>query len=83
MKVELELSDEQVGAIIDGMLAKAGNLQTRGLTYEQAADLLNVSPATVRRRVDAGIIPTIPNISPQRIPSNFIDRLLNTKPVDD
>jgi excisionase family DNA binding protein len=46
-------------------------------TVAEAARVLGVTTETVRRRVKAGILPTIPGLGTTRIPAAHLDRLLS------
>lgn len=46
------------------------------LSVKEAAELTGLSEPTIRRRVHAGLIPAVPGISPTRIPSDFVERMM-------
>lgn len=82
--IPLELTEEQVGTIADALAARIGPQIGKRDAYsvDEVADRLNVSKATVIRRIHAGIIPTLPGISPMRIPADFVSRMMNQSPTN-
>lgn len=77
MILEIELSDSQLAKIADMVAAK---LNGGTLTVGQVAKAFSVSTKTINRRIKAGIIPTLPGISPPRIPAAYVDGMLNPNP---
>ena len=48
----------------------------KALTVQEAAALTGLSEPTIRRRVVAGLSPVGPDLSPTRIPSDFLERMM-------
>jgi excisionase family DNA binding protein len=61
----------------------AGKLQTRTrrepYTVDEAARALGVCAATVRRHIQAGIIPSVPHISKRLVPASVIESMLGNQ----
>lgn len=75
--IPIQLTAEQVDAIADAVAAKLGTKGERdALSVDEVAARLGLSKATVMRRIHAGIIPTLPGISPIRIPADFVSRMM-------
>ena len=79
MIIKLEFTEEQVAEIAKQVvgLLRAGLPDV--YTVREAAKMLRIDPKTIRRRIDAGLIPTVPNIGATRIPALFIEELIRRK----
>ena len=77
MTLEIELSDSQLAKIADMVAAKLEGGKRTAYTVEETASMLKVSGKTVRNHIKAKIIPTVPGIGAIRIPSAYVDGLLN------
>lgn len=53
----------------------------RLLTYQQAADALNVSPKTIARRVKAGALPVVVDGGVRRIPEQALTEYVQARTV--
>lgn len=77
--LKVELSEDQLAALADLVAARIGGAEAPAgrklLSFPEAAKELGVSSATIRRRVDAGIIATVPGFS-DKISPRELDRLL-------
>lgn len=73
----LELTDDQLGEIAD-LVAQRMAPAKAALTIPEAAEKLGVCDDTIRNRIRAGLIPTVPSIGrhAKRIPAAFIERAL-------
>lgn len=80
--IPLNLTEEQVGSILDALASRIGPQVGNRDAYsvDEVAKRLDVSKATIIRRIHAGIIPTLPGISPMRIPADFVSRMMNQTP---
>ena len=60
----------------------AGELRGRKDTYTVAetAKALGVDISTIRRRIKAQVIPTVPGVGAIRVPAAFVEKLLNPNP---
>lgn len=76
MRVTLELTPDQVGALAEAVASILGSGGKESLTTQEAAARLGLSRDTVLRRVKAGLIPSISGMGKVRIPAAHIDRLL-------
>ena len=76
MPLTIELTDAQLDAIaaaVAGKLATQTRSDRAAYTIAEAADALGCSVETIRRRVRAGILPTLPmSGSIKRIPAKAI-----------
>jgi hypothetical protein len=75
--LEVILSEKQLDLLADKIAKKMRNAEASTYSIAEAAAVLGVCSKTVARRVEAGILPHLPNIRPIRIPAESIDRLLN------
>lgn len=80
MTLQVELSDEQLVQIANLVAVKIRAGQATTYSKKEAAAVLGVSVKTIHRRIEAAIIPTIPNLGAVRIPAAFIDQLVNPHP---
>ena len=89
MILQLEVKDDMLPtlarliAATPGMAQMvAGELRGRKDTYTVAemAEALDVDISTIRRRIKAGIIPTIPGVGALRIAATVVEKLLNPNP---
>ena len=83
--LEVKLSDEQLDLLADRIAAKMGEARfskTAPLTVKEAAQALGVGTDSIRSRIKAGIIRTVPDIGITRVPRSEIDRLLNSHPTE-
>lgn len=46
-------------------------------SVNEVAKLTGLSVATIHRRVTSGAIPTVPGLSPKRIPAKYLERMCN------
>lgn len=76
--IPINLTDEQVDTITEALAARIGPAVGKRDAYsvDEVAKRLDVSKATIIRRIHAGIIPTLPGISPMRIPADFVSRMM-------
>jgi len=75
--MQVILSHEQLDALADLIVAKSQRTQrTQPYTVDEAARALGVCAATVRRHIQAGIIPSVPNISKRLVPAAAITEML-------
>ncbi len=78
--LEVRLTEEQLDSLAERVamkIAKAGPHCDAPLSVKQAAKALGLSSDTIRSRVKAGMIRTVPDIGITRIPKTEIDRLLS------
>jgi hypothetical protein len=89
MNLQIQLTDDLLPALARLIAATpgmaqmvAGELRGKKDTYTVAemAEALNVDISTIRRRIKAGTIPTIPGVGPARIAAPIVERLLNPNP---
>lgn len=81
MTLTFELSNEQIQEIADVVAAKLKGLTaTKTYTVSQAAKVLGVSNETIRRRIRAGLIETVPNMGVVRITAATMARILGENP---
>ncbi len=78
MTLTIQLTDEQLEQLTEALVAKIGPAVGKrdGYSAAEAAQRLGVSKATVTRRIAAGLIPTIPNVSPARVPADYVARMM-------
>jgi len=76
--LEVRLNDAQLDELADAIYRKlnAAGSYSRPLTLREAAQALNVSYATLHRRIAAGIVRTVPGIGCCRVSQAEIRRLL-------
>lgn len=76
--LEVRLADDQLDALADRIARKMAKGQTlnKPLSISDAAKALGVSDATVRRRIEAGLIRTVQGIGVPRVSQAEIRRLL-------
>lgn len=76
LEILLTLSDETLRQLA-AMVAKINSPEKEHapLTKKEAAAALKVSVKTIERRIDAGVITTVPDIGAVRIPLAEIERL--------
>lgn len=79
--VPIQLTDEQFEALASAVVAKLGSQygSRDGYSAQECADRLDISKATVIRRINAKSIPTIPGIKPQRVPADYVARMMNQR----
>lgn len=77
MKLEIELTDDQVTAIASAVAEKLGSRPKRSEPYplKDAAEALGWGVNTLRRRVNAGQVKRVPHITKIMIPAAEIERL--------
>lgn len=64
--------------IIKDLITEHAGPRPESYTINQVANMLKVHPKTVKRRVDAGLYPKVPNTGKAvRIPAPFIEGLLD------
>lgn len=80
MIVQLEISEEQLAKIADLVAMKIRDRKADTYSKYQAATILGVHHRTIDRRIEAGLIPRVPNLKSVRIPAAFIDKLVNPNP---
>ncbi|MEO5713592.1 MAG: helix-turn-helix domain-containing protein [Luteolibacter sp.] len=80
MKLEIEITDALLTQIAErvAVILRVGKAST--YTVGEAAAILGVCKKTITRRIEAKLIPSVPNIRPPRIPADFIDRAVTTNP---
>jgi excisionase family DNA binding protein len=81
--LQVILAPEQLAELADMIAAKMGEARfskTAPLTVKEAAQALGVGTDSIRSRIKAGIIRTVPDIGITRVPRSEIDRLLNSHP---
>ena len=79
MSFFLELSETQLDQLAEIVARKLDARPAKdALSIIEAAEKTGVSKDTISRRIAAGLIPTIPGLSPVRIPSDFIARMMKT-----
>ena len=66
--VEKELQKRGIGADLG---------EKPAYSVEELAKVLGVSVHTIRRRITAKIIPTVPGINPTRIPASYLARMIS------
>jgi hypothetical protein len=78
MTFTLELTKEQLDALAEAVAARLAPAATGkvALSVVDAAKATGLSKNTIRRRIEAGLIPTVPGFSPVRIPCDFIARMM-------
>jgi hypothetical protein len=78
MTFTLELTAEQLDALADAVAARLAPASQGkvALSVADAAKATGLAKNTIRRRIEAGLIPTVPGLSPVRIPSDFIARMM-------
>lgn len=81
MTITIQLTDEQLEQLTEALVAKIGPAVGKrdGYSAKETAQRLGLSKATVDRRISAGLIPTIPNVSPACVPADYVARMM-TKP---
>lgn len=79
--IPIQVTDELLAAITDAVVAKLGSQYggRDGYSAQECADRLDISKATVIRRINAKSIPTIPGIKPQRVPADYVARMMNQR----
>jgi hypothetical protein len=78
--LEVTLSDETLERLAEKIAAKTQRtIRREPYTIEQAAKALGVCGATIRRRVQAGIIPCVPNIGKRLVPASAIEAMLGNQ----
>lgn len=75
MQIEVKLTDHQLPLLASLIAAELRGSAT--YSKKEAAEKLGVSEKTIQRRVDAKLIPRVPNLNNVRIPCSFIDKLVN------
>ena len=75
ISITITLTDEQLDEIANRVAAKLGKFTEDPLTKQEAARALRVSVKTIERRIEAGVIRTVPDIGVVRIPVPEIERL--------
>ena len=76
--LEVRLNDAQLGELADAIYRRlnAAGSYSRPLTLKEAATALNISYATLNRRVAAGVVRTVAGIGCSRVSQAEIRRLL-------
>lgn len=74
----LEVPDALIEAIAERVIAKLGikKPNRKPLTVSEAATRLGVSEATIRRRIEAGLIRAVPDLGVTLVPHSEIVRLI-------
>ncbi len=75
--LEVKLSDDQLRDLARLIVAEMNHIPMRRgtVTVAEAAKLLGVDQKTIRRRIQAGVIKTVPELGATRIPLAEINRL--------
>ncbi len=78
MKIALELTDEQFSALADAVAQRmeGKSVNRDALSVPEVAARTGLSEPTIRRRIIAGTIPTVPGLTPTRVPADFISRMM-------
>ena len=74
MKLEIDLTDEQLGAIADAVAARLDDSPKAPLTVSEFAKASNQSAATVYRLIESGHLATVPNIYKKLIPAKQLNK---------
>ena len=76
--LEVRLASDQLDELADAIYRKlnAAASYTRPLTLREAAQALNISYATLNRRVASGLVRTVDGIGCRRVSQSEIRRLL-------
>lgn len=72
LSIQIELTPDQIRAIAESVAA----INLRPRTYAEAAKELRCSARTIRRKVEAKLIPSVPG-NHLLIPAEFFQRTLN------
>lgn len=86
LTLQIQLSDADLERLAEMVAAKRGasdQVPNKPHTVSEAAERLGVSPRTIRRRIEAGLIKTIPELGHVRIAPSEIRRLLGESPTPD
>lgn len=79
--IELRLPDDQL-AILAGMIASkmpGAHKDCRGYTVAEAAQISGFNVSTIRRQVDAGLLPKVQNVKKVKIPKEAFDQWMKGK----
>lgn len=84
MNLTIEVTDDLMAALTEALAAKLGpSIGSRdGYIPAEVAKRLDVSRATVNRRIMAGLIPIIPNITPARIPADYVSQMMQKQTLN-
>lgn len=79
MTITLTLTDDQIDALATVVAERMRGTTTPSprphfYTVPEVAKALRISTKTVRRRIDAGIIPRVPAVAAVRIPAAWLDQ---------
>lgn len=67
---------EKIASMVADQLRQRPRAQKDSYTVAEAAEMIRVCPATIRRRVEAGILPKVAGFNVIRIPASHIHHLL-------
>jgi hypothetical protein len=75
--LEVKLSDDQLRDLARLIVAEMNHIPMRRstVTVSEASKMLGVDQKTIRRRISAGVIKTVPELGAIRIPLSEIERL--------
>ena len=79
MNITITIPDEQLEMLATLIARKIGGVRAGKATYTvaEAAKILGVGQQTIRRRVEAGTLLSVPGVGRTLIPSAVIEKLIN------
>lgn len=76
MKIEFELTDDQVNAIAKEVARRLDKTPKQPMTVAQFAQATNQSPASIYRLIESGHIATVPHLHKKLIPARQLNHYL-------